>query len=98
MRAHSVKELLTRTLPALTQVTEAAERGNFWLKWLSQHLTPELHQHVCAATERDATLVVFADSPAWSARLRFALAELEPEIRAAGDALDSVRVRVLPRA
>jgi hypothetical protein len=98
VRAHSVKELLTRTVPALTQVTEAAERGDFWLKWLTQHLTPELRQHVSGAAERDATLVVFAESAAWSARLRFALAELEPQIRAAGEALDGVRVRILPRS
>jgi len=97
-RAHSVKDLLTRSHPLLTQVTEGAERGSFWRAWLSQHLPAELGQHVSGAAERAATLVVFADSPAWSARLRYALAELEPQIRAAGAALEAVRVRVLPRS
>jgi len=97
-RAHSVKELLARSAPALTGFTVAAERGNFWLKWLAAHLPAGLSQHVSGAAEREATLVVFADSPAWSARLRYALAELEGEIRAAPGAPKTVRVRVLPRA
>jgi hypothetical protein len=95
-RAHSVKDLLTRSVPHLTRVTEGAERGEFWRIWLSEHLPAELGQHVSGAAEREATLTVFADSSAWSARLRFALAELEPEILAAGS-LAQVRVRVLPR-
>jgi len=95
--AHSVKDLLARAVPVLTQVTEAASRGNYWRNWLAQHLTAELGQHVCGAAERDGALVVFADSAAWSARLRFALAELEPLILEAGAALHGVRVRVLPR-
>jgi predicted nucleic acid-binding Zn ribbon protein len=82
----------------LTQVTEGAERGNFWRAWLTQHLPAELGQHLSGAAEREGTLVVFADSSAWSARLRYALAELEPQIRAASAALHAVRVRVLPRS
>ena len=95
-RVHSVKELLTRAAPVLTRVTEGAERGEFWRAWLSERLPAELDQHVTGAAEREATLVVFADSSAWSARLRFALAELEGQILAAGS-LSAVRVRVLPR-
>src|SRR5262249_6164272 len=95
-RAHSVKDLLTRSVPLLTRVTEGAERSEFWRVWLTSHLSAELGQHVSGAAEREATLTVFADSAAWSARLRFALAELEAQILAAGS-LSAVRVRVLPR-
>jgi hypothetical protein len=95
-RAHSVKDLLTRAGPHLTRVTEGAERSEFWRIWLNEHLPPELGQHVSGAAEREATLVVFAESAAWSARLRFALADLEHEILAGGS-LAAVRVRVLPR-
>ena len=48
--------------------------------------------------EREGTLVIFAESAAWSARLRFALAELETQIRAENAAIHSVAVKVLPRA
>ena len=96
MRVDSVKELLTRAAPHLTRVTEGAERSEFWRTWLGERLPAELGQHISGAAEREATLTVFADSSAWSARLRFALAELEPQILAAG-ALLKVRVRVLPR-
>ena len=96
-QVHSVKDLLTRSGAHLTRVTEGAERGEFWRVWLAERLPAELDQHITGAAEREATLVVFADSPAWSARLRFALAEFEAQILAAGS-LSQVRVRVLPRA
>jgi hypothetical protein len=43
------------------------------------------------------SLVIFAESAAWSARLRFAVQELEPEILAAAVGLKEVQVRVRPR-
>ena len=41
--------------------------------------------------------MVFADSPAWSARLRYALQELDREIRATQPDIKEVTVRVMPR-
>jgi hypothetical protein len=52
---------------------------------------------ITAITERDGNLVVFADSPAWSARLRYALQELDASIRQAQPDIKEVSVRVLPR-
>jgi hypothetical protein len=48
--------------------------------------------------ERDGTLVIFAASAAWCARLRYALQELDPQIRAAAPQLTAIAVRVQPRA
>src|SRR5262245_11862040 len=73
---HSVKELLARTSPALTRLTDETRRVSFWRAWLSQHLTAELGEKISGITERDGTLVVFAESAAWAARLRYALTEL----------------------
>jgi hypothetical protein len=97
MRLHSVKDLLTKKSALLTQLTQHATRQNHWEKWLASHLPAQLSKHVCGVREQGDTLVVFAASAAWSARLRYVIAELEPEMRASNAALASVEVRVLPR-
>jgi len=96
-RPDSVKELLTRRAPALKRVTAQADRAHFWTGWLSQHLPPELRARVSGVVERDDTLVIFAESAAWSARLRYSVAELDAAIRAAAVGLSAVEVRVRPR-
>ena len=96
-KVDSVKELLAGRLPGLSRVTNQAARQNFWGKWLSERLPAELRPRISGITERDATLVIFAETSAWSARLRFAVVELEPAIRAADPQLANIEVRVLPR-
>ena len=97
-KVDSVKELLTRRLPALSRVTDQAARHNFWEKWLSERLPAELRPRISGIAERDATLVIFAETAAWSARLRYAILELEREIRTADPELTDIEVRVLPRS
>jgi len=96
--ADSVKRLLERALPSLKRVTVQAERANFWEKWLSEQLPAEIRPRVSGVTEQDGRLTVFAVSAAWSARLRYVMAELEPAIRDARPDLVDIAVRVLPRA
>ena len=96
--AHSVKELLAGRVPTLTRVTAQASRQNFWNRWFATHLPPEIRPKVTGVTEREGTLVIFAETAAWSARLRYAVLELEREIRAADPALTGIEVRVLPRS
>jgi hypothetical protein len=96
--AHSVKDLLARGLPVLKRVTTQAARERFWQEWLSGHISPPLSARISGIVERDGLLTIFAESSAWSARLRYAILELEREMRAADPALAAVRVRVLPRA
>jgi hypothetical protein len=95
--AHSVKDLLARAVPILSQAADQTARQAFWRPWLQAHLPPGLPARITGITERNGTLVVFADSPAWSARLRYALQELTPRIQAAQPAITEVTVRVLPR-
>ena len=97
-RTYSVKELLSRSAQALTRVTDQAARAGFWEGWLCRHLPADLAEHVSGVVEREGQLVIFADSAAWCARLRYALQELEPQIRAASTDLSAIRVRVRPRA
>jgi len=98
MKAHSVKDLLARRMPALTRVTAQAARQNFWNCWLSARLPAELRPKVSGVAERAGTLVIFAETAAWSARLRYAVLELECEIRAADPGLTDIAVRVMPRS
>ncbi len=96
-QVHSVKDLLARRVPGLTRITAQAARQNFWNCWLSERLPPEMRAKVSGISEHDGTLVIFAETAAWSARLRYTVLELEHEIRAADPALIEVKVRVLPR-
>ena len=93
----SVKDVLTRNLPLMKRVTEQAARQRFWQTWLSGHIAEPLRARISAVVEHEGALTIFAESAAWSARLRYALLELEREMRAADPALAAVRVRVLPR-
>jgi hypothetical protein len=79
------------------RVTTQAARANFWNEWLSEHLPAGIRLHLSGVVERDGTLVIFAESAAWSARLRYTIQELEPQILAASSGLTGVVVRVRPR-
>ena len=94
---HSVKDLLTRAVPVLSQAADQSARQAFWRPWLATRLPPELPPQITGITERNGTLTVFAASPAWSARLRYALQELQPRIRETQSDIKEVTVRVLPR-
>ena len=84
-------------MPLLKRVTDQASRQQFWQSWLGGHIPAALHARISGLIERDGTLVIFAESAAWSARLRYAVLELESDIRAADPGLTAIRVRVLPR-
>ena len=94
----SVKAVLGRLTPTLTRVSEQASRQSFWKQWLAQHLPTELTPHLSGVVERDATLVIFAESAAWSARLRYVMQELEAQIKQAQPTIQQVSVRVMPKA
>jgi hypothetical protein len=48
--------------------------------------------------ERADTLVIFTASAAWSARVRFAVAEVAGQLQSAHPGITAVAVRVLPKA
>ncbi|HUI58783.1 MAG TPA: DciA family protein [Steroidobacteraceae bacterium] len=93
---HSVKDVLSRLTPTLTRVSAQAGRQDHWRKWLALHLPEDLLPRLCGVVERDGALVIFAESAAWSARLRYAIQELETQIRADAPGISSIAVRVLP--
>jgi len=93
----SVKALLTKLTPNLKRVTDQTQRQAFWRRWLDTHLPAEIATKLTGVVERDRTLVIFAESPAWSARLRYAVQEIEAQVRACEPGITEVSVRVLPR-
>ena len=99
--AHSVKDVLSRAAPGLSHVTQQLRRQDFWRSWLSERLPADIGARISGLAEQRGTLVVFAEGPVWGPRVRYAVLELEPEIRAAsgaaGTAVTRVEVRVLPR-
>jgi hypothetical protein len=95
--AHSVKDLLARAVPVLSQAADQSARQAFWRPWLTARLPPELPPRITGITERDGNLVIFAESPAWSARLRYALQDLAAQVRETQPDIKEVTVRVMPR-
>ena len=92
----SVKDLLARSNPALQRLSEQRARQALWHAWLEVHLPAEARAHLCGIVERHDTLVLFTASAAWSARVRFALAEIEAALKSAHPQIARVEVRVLP--
>jgi hypothetical protein len=97
-KPHSVKEVLDRASPALTRLQEQADRQSYWKQWLAQHLPTELTTRLSGVVERDDTLVIFTESAAWSARLRYFLPELETHVKHAQPTIKQVSVRVMPKS
>ena len=93
----SVKDLLTRATATLTRVSDQNARQTRWSAWLNEHLPADLSARISGVVEREGTLVIFAESAAWSARLRYAVLEVEAQIKQTRPAIQQVSVRVLPR-
>jgi hypothetical protein len=94
----SVKAVLARLSPTLTRVTDQAARQAAWRQWLTAHLPEDLAARLSGIVEREGTLVLFAESAAWSARLRYAMQEIEASLRAAHPGIAEVKIRVLPKS
>jgi hypothetical protein len=96
-RLDSVKAVLGRAAPTLTRVSDQAGRQGFWKHWLAQHLPAELTARLSGVVEREEILVIFAESAAWSTRLRYAMQELEAQLKQAQPTIQRVSVRVMPK-
>ena len=94
----SINELLVNQ-PGLRRISASIPVQQSWLEWLRAAVASELAGHIVSAVPKEAELVVFADSPAWGARLRYALAAMQSDIAARDSAISHTTVRVqLPAA
>jgi hypothetical protein len=80
----------------LAALADQAARQRAWRKWLDERLPEPLRARITGMVERDGELVIFAESAGWGVRLRYAVAELEADLRGAHPAISRVVVRVLP--
>jgi len=95
-RPDSVKSLLARSGPVLGRVAEQAARQSVWRDWLAARIEAPLRARITGVVERDGALVLFTESPGWGVRLRYAVADLEAELRREHPEVSRVLVRVLP--
>jgi hypothetical protein len=93
----SVKELLQRSTPVLAGLQREALRQRDWLQWVKRELPEELAVHVTGVTEQSGELVIFAESAAWSVRLRYAAPQLLNVLGNQAANIVGVRIRVVPR-
>jgi predicted nucleic acid-binding Zn ribbon protein len=91
----SIGELLT-IAPVLRQRAELARGKQSLLDWLKGRLGTELAIHALAAEMKADTLIVAADTAAWSTRLRYAMAALQPQVSAQWPKITACQVRVRP--
>ena len=80
----------------LQGLQRARSTQQLWLEWMNAVLPVELRAALVNVVLKGNDLTVLAVSAAWSARLRFAVAAIEPEIRARAPAIVKVTVRVAP--
>jgi hypothetical protein len=93
----AVGAILARAGDLLPELTQQIERHDAWRAWLAERLPPPLSGKLAGVVERDGCLILLACSAAWGTRLRYALRELAPEIRAHAPGITAMQVRVLPR-
>jgi predicted nucleic acid-binding Zn ribbon protein len=94
----SVKTLLSRiSRNVVAPVAEQRQAQQGWREWLKNKIPAHIETHITGVVERDGTLTVFAESAAWSARLRLEIAELETQIRERNADIGKLVVKVMPR-
>ena len=98
-KADSVKALLgSASHSPFKRLSEQAQRHARLRKWLEMQLPQDLVARLSGVVERQDTLVVFTESAVWSARVKYAVAEIEPILRREFPNISVVSVRVMPRS
>ena len=90
-------DLISARLPTLAQRALLAPQESEWQVAVMKALGPDLVNKVNRCTLDNGKITVVADSSAWAARMRFALAEAESLLAAAAPGYREVLVRVRPR-
>jgi hypothetical protein len=97
-KADSVKALLGGSSHSpLGRIQAQADAHARMRKWLENKLPDGLAVRLSGVVERDDTLVIFTESAVWSARVRYAVAEIEPDLLREFPQVSVVTVRVMPR-
>ena len=95
-RPTTARDLISARLPALAQRALSAPQESAWQVAVMTALGPDLANKVNRCSLERGTITVVADSSAWAARMRFALAETSA-IAAVTPEFKGLVVRVRPR-
>ena len=87
---------MSARLPALVERASSTPEASEWQVAVMKALGPELANKVNRCSLDSGRITVVAESAAWAARMRFALAEIEPALRELVPDLRELRVRVRP--
>ncbi|HTX24714.1 MAG TPA: hypothetical protein VMD03_08660 [Steroidobacteraceae bacterium] len=82
----------------LATIAEQASRERYWRTWLGSRLPGPVCDRITGIIEASGELVIFTQSAGWGVRARYAMSELDAELRGAHPGIGSVSVRVLPKA
>jgi hypothetical protein len=94
----NVKDLLAKAGITSKGIAQFADQQSRWSSKLASTLDPALFERVTGTGFEAGTLTVYVESAAWSARLRYAIAECLPRLQEADATLAAVSVRLRPRA
>ena len=92
----SIADLISARLPTLVEGAPATAKTSEWHVAVMTALGPELANKVNRCTLDAGRITVVAESSAWAARMRFALAEVEPRLRELVPDLKELVVRIRP--
>jgi hypothetical protein len=89
-----VKDLLAKSGLLSKASAQLVDSNQQWRDFFRNRLPKGLPEQIDTLVEDAGTLTVFASSAAWSARLRYALLELEPEMKRESPRLKRCVVKV----
>lgn len=92
----SVADLISTRLPTLVEGAPATAETSEWHVAVMNALGPELANKVNRCALDGGRISVVAESAAWAARMRFALAEVEPRLRDLVPGFKELVVRIRP--
>ncbi|HET9474454.1 MAG TPA: DciA family protein [Steroidobacteraceae bacterium] len=92
----TVGDLISARLPTLVESAPAGAGTSEWQVAVLKALGPELGNKVNRCSMDNGRITVIAESPAWAARMRFALAEIDPTLRELLPGYRDLAVRVRP--
>ena len=89
-----VKDLIQKAQLLGKETAQHFDTERQWKDFLGGQLPADLAARVTGIGHHPPELVVYADTAAWSARLRYALVEIDAAIRQRDPAISTVVVRV----
>ena len=92
----TVADLISARLPTLVESAPAGAGTSEWQVAVLKALGPDLANKVNRCSLESGRITVVAESSAWAARMRFALAEVDPALRELVPGFRDLTVRVRP--